>query len=124
MSKQKSRGRQKCVGTHAWSTSVASAFRRTLSIEAHARMNSLRKKSSRCHSEPSEESLLIQNESLRGILRAKSALRMMAFRFFPQPMKAGTTESKTDRQADYSAQSINDEPRVLSLTGPAHPRSE
>ena len=124
MSKQKSRGRQKCVGTHAWSTSVASAFRRTLSIEAHARMNSLRKKSSRCHSEPSEESLLIQNESLRGILRAKLALRMTAFCFFPQTMKAGATESKTDRQADYSAQSINDEPRVLSLTGPAHPRSE
>jgi hypothetical protein len=39
-------------------------------------------------------------------------------------LQAGTTESKTDRQADYSVQSINDDPKVLSLTGPAHPRSE
>jgi hypothetical protein len=40
-----------------------------------------------CHSERSEESLLDQNKGLRGILRAKSALRMTAFRFFPQPVK-------------------------------------
>ena len=107
MSKQKSRGRQKCVGTLAWSTSVASAFKQAPSIEAHARMYSLRKESSRCHSERSEEYFLIT-----------------AFHFFSQPVKVGATESKTDRQADYSAQSINDGAKVLSLTGPAHPRCE
>jgi hypothetical protein len=42
------------------------------------------------HSEPAaagEESLLIQNKSLREILRAKSALRMTVFRLFPQTVK-------------------------------------
>jgi hypothetical protein len=42
----------------------------------------LAEKSFRCHSVRREESLLIQNESLRGILRAKAALRMTAFLFF------------------------------------------
>src|SRR6266478_158682 len=39
------------------------------------------------HSERSEESLPIENKRPRGILRAKSALRMTVFRFFPQPVK-------------------------------------
>jgi hypothetical protein len=47
----------------------------------------LRKKSFGRHSERSEESLLIQNKSLREILRAKSALRMTVFRLFPQPVQ-------------------------------------
>src|ERR1017187_4335500 len=50
------------------------------------RLYSLRKKSSGRHSERSEESLLILNESLREILRAKSGLRMTVFRLFPQPI--------------------------------------
>src|SRR5258708_22366602 len=41
-----------------------------------------RKKLFGCHSERSEESLPIQNRRLRGILRAKSALRMTVLRFF------------------------------------------
>jgi hypothetical protein len=51
------------------------------------RLISLRKKSFGRHSERSEESLLIQNKSLREILRAKSALRMTAFRLFQQSVK-------------------------------------
>jgi hypothetical protein len=39
-------------------------------------------KSVSCHSERSEESLLNRNKRLRGILRAKFALRMTAFCFF------------------------------------------
>jgi hypothetical protein len=52
-------------------------------------LNSLRKKSSGRHSERSEESLLIQNKSLREILRAKSPLGMTEFCIFPQPVKTG-----------------------------------
>jgi hypothetical protein len=37
-----------------------------------------------CHSERSEESLPIQNQRLRGILREKSALSMTFFRIFAQ----------------------------------------
>jgi hypothetical protein len=39
------------------------------------------------HSERSEKSLLIQTKGLREILRAKSALRMMMYGIFPQPVK-------------------------------------
>src|ERR1700674_907629 len=52
-----------------------------------SRLNSLRKKPVRCHSERSEESLLIHNKNLSGILRAKFALRMTVCRFFPQTLK-------------------------------------
>src|ERR1700686_3365859 len=44
-----------------------------------------------CHSERSEESLRVQNKNLRGILRAKAALRMTLFCFFPQPVKPRPT---------------------------------
>jgi hypothetical protein len=54
-----------------------------------------------CHSERSEESLLDQNKGLREILRTKSALRMTAFRFFPQPVQPvcllPSQKSKPDR---------------------------
>jgi len=40
------------------------------------RLNRLRKKCLGCHSERSEESLLLQDNRRRGILRAKTALRM------------------------------------------------
>jgi len=52
-----------------------------------SRLHSLRKKSFGRHSERSEESLLIRNKGLRGILRAKSALRMTQFCIFPQPVQ-------------------------------------
>jgi hypothetical protein len=55
------------------------------------RLYSLRKKSCYRHSERSEESLLIQNKSLREILRAESALRMTVFRLFQQPVKPRPT---------------------------------
>jgi hypothetical protein len=50
-------------------------------------LNSLRKKSYGRHSERSEESLLIKNQSLKEILRAKPALRMTAFHLFSQTVK-------------------------------------
>ena len=39
-----------------------------------------------CHSERSEESLLIENKKTRGILRANPALRMTVARLFPHPV--------------------------------------
>src|ERR1700730_11060797 len=54
-----------------------------------ARLHRLRKKCFGCHSERSEESLRVQNKRLRGILRARSALRMTVFRLFPQTVQAG-----------------------------------
>src|SRR6266853_643234 len=47
----------------------------------------LREKSFGCHSERSEESLLDHNKALRGILRARPALRMTAFGIFPQALQ-------------------------------------
>jgi hypothetical protein len=51
------------------------------------RLNDLREKRFGRHSERSEESLRVQIKKLRGILRAKSALRMTAFRF-PETVKS------------------------------------
>jgi hypothetical protein len=61
------------------------------------RLNRMRRKPFRCHSERSEEPLLIQNKSLRGILRAIPALRMTAFRLFPQPLKPPVMEMRVGR---------------------------
>ena len=66
------------------------------------RLNRLRKKRFGSRFERSEEFLRIQNERLRGILRAKPALRMTVFSFFPQTIKPssrgfrfGRTEGST-----------------------------
>jgi hypothetical protein len=61
------------------------------------RLKWLRKKSLCRHSARSEESLVIQNKSLRGILRKKPALRMTSFCLFPQPLKPTVIELQVRR---------------------------
>jgi hypothetical protein len=63
------------------------------------RLQMLWKKSFHCHSVRSEESLLIQSTSLREILRTKPALRMTAFRLFPQPLQTRGFSLATRRKS-------------------------
>ena len=51
------------------------------------------------HCERNEVCLLIQIKSLRGILRAKPALRMTIFRSFPQPPRRRLVPGLTIAQA-------------------------